>query len=116
MQPHEALKPLATRDNDPVFEEAWQAQALALADCLIREGVFTATDWATVLGACVCEQDSTTEGYYLAVLSALEGLLDKGELPAPELKTRRDAWARAYENTPHGEPVKLKLGLSETSQ
>lgn len=108
MPAHEVLQPLASRDGDPVFDEAWQAQALGLADCLVREGVFSAGDWAEALGVAVREQDDTTEGYYRAVLSALERLLDSGPLPGLEVEVRRDAWARAYEATPHGDPVELE--------
>ena len=105
-----ALRPLARRDGDPAFDEAWQAQALALADCLTREGVFTAQEWAEALGVAVREHDDTTEGYYRAVLAALERLLDSGPVPAAAIEARRDAWARAYENTPHGAPVELSAG------
>lgn len=107
------LKPLAQRDGDPAFDEAWQAQALALADCLIRRGVFTAGEWAGALGAQVRHHPDTTEGYYHAVLAALETLLDKGMLPGETVDARRDAWARAYENTPHGQPVELAAGETE---
>ena len=108
MQPSDALGPLARRDGDAVFDEAWQAQALAIADCLVRADVFSATDWAEALGIAVRENSDTTEGYYQAVLSALEGLLDRGPLPANEVNERRDAWARAYEATPHGQLVELE--------
>lgn len=103
------LAPLARRDGDPVFEEAWQAQALGMADCLVRAGAFSATDWAATLGEAVRREDDTTAGYYRAVLAALETLLDaRGGVPATEIETRRDAWARAYEATPHGAPVMLE--------
>ena len=108
MLPSNALGPLAGRDGDPVFDEAWQAQALGLADCLVEQGVFSADNWAEALGIAVREQEDTTEGYYRAVLSALERLLDNGPLPGPEVEARRDAWARAYEATPHGAPVELE--------
>lgn len=104
----EPLGPLVRRDGEAVFDEAWQAQALAMADCLVQVQVFSAGDWAEALGAAVREQDDTTEGYYRAVLSALERLLDRGALPGAEVEARRDAWARAYESTPHGEPVELE--------
>lgn len=104
-----ALAPLARRDGDPVFEEAWQAQALAMADCMVRAGAFSAGDWAAALGKAVRAEDDTTQGYYRAVLAALETLLDTGgTIPAPEVTERRDAWARAYAATPHGQPVELE--------
>jgi len=116
LQLDNALGPLAQRDGDPIFDEAWQAQALGLADCLVSENVFTATEWAEALGVTVREQDDTTEGYYLAVLSALEGLLNRGAVPENEVEERRDAWARAYEATPHGAPVELEAGKLENAK
>lgn len=108
MPPPDPLHPLASRDGDPVFAEAWQAQGLALADCLVRAGVFSASDWATALGEALRHEADTTEGYYLGVLKALEALLAAGPLSPTEIENRRDAWARAYEATPHGAPVELE--------
>ena len=108
MQPHEALGPLARQDGEAIFNEAWQAQALAMADCLVQAGVFSATEWAEALGAAIQENPDTTDGYYSAVLNALERLLNQGPLPSEEIGARRDAWARAYEATPHGQPVELE--------
>jgi len=100
---------LARRDGDPVFEEAWQAQALGMADCMVSAGAFSAKVWAAALGRAVRDEEDTTAGYYRAVLAALETLLDTGgAVPAPEMTDRRNAWARAYETTPHGQPVELK--------
>src|SRR3546814_10810467 len=43
--------------------------------------------------------------YYRHWLKALEGLvLDRTDLTAERLASRRDAWARAAERAPHGEP------------
>lgn len=109
LAPLAPLAPLARRDGDPVFEEAWQAQALAMADCMVKAGAFSAGDWAGALGKAVRAQDDTTAGYYRAVLAALESLLDTGgAVPAPEVTQRRNEWARAYEATPHGQPVELE--------
>ena len=65
LTPSNALGPLARRDGDAVFDEAWQAQALAMADCLVRAEVFTGTEWAEALGVAVREQPDTTEGLSL---------------------------------------------------
>ncbi len=106
------LGPLKIRDGEAVFDEAWQAQALGIADMLVKQGVFTASQWAEALGVAVREDGAdTTESYYAAVLRAVERLLDDaGAVAQPEIKDRRDAWARAYENTPHGAPVMLEAG------
>ena len=112
MSAPEPLAPLRRRDGDPAFDEAWQAQALGLADCLVRAKAFDASDWADALGAALRapQTPDTTEGYYGAVLRALEALLARSTLRADEIEARRDAWERAYRATPHGAPVKLENG------
>ena len=109
----QAIGPLKRRDGEPVFDEAWQAQVLAMADSLARAGAFTASDWSDTLGAELrrAEQDGAAddaETYYQAALRALERLLDNGgALTSDAVTERRDAWERAYRVTPHGLPVSL---------
>ena len=112
--PEDALRnPLARMDGDPVFDEPWQAQTLALADTLARAGAFTPAAWSEALGAELkraeargAPDDAAT--YYDAALRALEGLLDaNGAVGREALTVRRDAWERAYRETPHGKPVTL---------
>ncbi|MEM8631226.1 MAG: nitrile hydratase accessory protein [Pseudomonadota bacterium] len=106
----------------PVFDEPWQAQALALADSLVGGGHVTATDWAEALGAALrrAEADGaadTLETYYLAVISALEAVTEASVDISPETREARSkAWISAYRTTPHGEPVMLKTtgGADET--
>jgi nitrile hydratase accessory protein len=110
------IGPLKRTDNEPVFDEPWQAQVLAMADTLSRAGAFTATEWSEALGEELrraeenAAPDSATT-YYEAALKALERLLAGcGFATAEVISNRRDAWARAYLATPHGQPVKLEQG------
>ncbi len=109
----EAIGPLKRQDGDPVFDEAWQAQVLAMADSLTKHGAFTASEWSDALGAELRRSmrdgaADNAETYYQAALRALERLLDGGgALTADEVTERRDAWERAYLTTPHGKPVSL---------
>lgn len=101
--PDDPLAPLA-----PVFPEPWMAETLALADAMIRAGHFTAADWAAALGAALAQaadQPDTEATYYTAALTALESL---APLPRADLATRKAAWAQAYRDTPHGQPVTLR--------
>lgn len=97
----------------PHFSEGWHAQALALADTMVRGGHFTATDWATTLGTMLTRSDAsgapdTEDTYYLAVLNAVEALtVCHTPIAETDLTVRKDAWAKAYHNTPHGKPVVL---------
>ena len=118
--PEDALGPLRRKDGDPAFDEAWQAQSLAIADTLVSAGVVTATRWAEALG---CELKSAARGgaaddadtYYLAVLGAVEKLLRQIEIIGrDELDARVEAWRQAYLSTPHGEPVELQAAPKRT--
>lgn len=110
-EPDDPLKP-----RDQGFEEGWHAQTLALADTLANAGYFTASDWATALGAALSDantkgHEDTPETYYNAALNALETLTARHtDLKAQDLSTRKTAWERAYLNTPHGKPVLLGAG------
>jgi nitrile hydratase accessory protein len=80
--PSDPCAPLSRADGEVVFEEAWQAQALGLADCLVQAGVISASQWAEALGealreAARAQAPDNMETYYNAVLSALETLLHR---------------------------------------
>ena len=103
----DALKPLASKDGDPIFEAAWQAEVLGIADLLVKNHVFSANEWADTLGKNVRKEADTTTGYYSAVLKSVEQLLENSGVRTTELDQMRDAWHAAYKATPHGEPVEL---------
>lgn len=108
-----ALGPLARRDDEPVFDEPWQAQAMALASNLIDQGVFSNIEWSDALGAELESAEARgdpddAQTYYRSVLAALERLLaSDGRVSTSNLGSRTEAWRRAYLNTPHGQPVEL---------
>ena len=110
-EPDDPLKP-----RDAVFDEAWQAQTLALADTMVRAGHFSATDWAATLGATLRNAEArgepdTAQTYYHCAVSALEQLVaGKTAIDETMLLERKSAWERAYLATPHGHPVKLGAG------
>ncbi len=111
---------LKKRDGDPIFGEPWHAQALAMADLLIKAGTISAAQWAETLGreivdARIAGKPDDAETFYGAVLSSLEQLLAAGQnVSHAELATRRDEWRHAYESTPHGLPVELSRGREAT--
>jgi len=108
------IKPFKRMDGEPVFDEPWQAQVLAMVDTLIDNGTIEATAWSDSLGNELkkaqrldASDDMTT--YYKAVLQALEQLLDRyTDISRTEVSNKRDAWEQAYLATPHGQPVKIK--------
>jgi nitrile hydratase accessory protein len=109
-----ALPSLPREEGEPVFAEPWQAQAFALAVRLSADGHFTWKEWAAALAdqlaaaAARGEPDDGTH-YYEHRVAALERLVtDRGLAAPPALEARKNAWAEAYRNTPHGQPVELK--------
>ncbi len=102
----------------PVFNEPWEAEALALSVSLQQAGHFTATEWSAALGreikaaqALGDPDDGTT--YYRHVLAALECLVsEKGLAGRDALDLRRREWRDAYRDTPHGHPVELPTGAN----
>jgi nitrile hydratase accessory protein len=106
--------PSIPRDRGgPVFREAWEAQAFALALLLQKRGVFTSSEWAATLTeeikrAQAAGDPDTGETYYHHWLSALERIVAiKGLTTAAMLKSYHDAWDRAADRTPHGKPIEL---------
>jgi nitrile hydratase accessory protein len=100
-------------EGGPVFAEPWEAQAFAMAVTLSEQGHFTWKEWAAALAeelkaaADRGEPDDGT-GYYHHWLAALERLVaEKGLTNADALAERKEDWADAYSNTPHGKPVEL---------
>src|SRR5690242_10191632 len=96
--------PLLPRDTEgPVFAEAWQAQAFAMAVELSRRGAFTWSEWASALAeeiAAAQQRGDPDRGdtYYHHWLAALEKLVDrKGMIAGAELTRRKEAWAHAVE-------------------
>ncbi len=114
------LAPLARLDDEPVFDEPWQAQALGLAFVLAERGVYSPADWSRTLGAAHRKllskgSTDTPKTYYEAVVRALEQLIGETDTFSGEMiEDRVQTWRRAYLNTPHGKPVILSAGQSRT--
>jgi nitrile hydratase accessory protein len=108
-----AALPLPRGGRGPVFAEPWQAQAFALAVKLSQQGYFTWKEWADALADELKAAENRGESddgsrYYYYWLAALERLvIEKGLSDSFALLERKEAWAKAYRHTPHGEPVEL---------
>ncbi len=111
------LKPLMAVDGKPAFEEPWQAEALAMADTLVQNGLFSASAWSESLGAALASAAAsgladTQETYYACVLIALESLVSaNSDIDESAMTETREAWESAYRSTPHGQPVSFKKKL-----
>jgi nitrile hydratase accessory protein len=108
-----ALPRLPRDEGGPVFAEPWQAQAFALAVRLSEQGYFTWKEWAAALAEelkASADRGEPDDGsqYYQHWLATLERLVTaKGLTDPAAMHARKDAWADAYRNTPHGKPVEL---------
>lgn len=76
------VAPLARMDGEPVFDEPWQAQALAIADALATQGVITPAIWSDTLGgelrnAQTHDAPDNITTYYEAVVRSLERLTEQ---------------------------------------
>lgn len=109
----EAIPSLPRDADGPVFQEPWQAQAFAMTLSLHAKGLFTWTEWATVLSEQIARAQAagdpdTGDTYYLHWLASLERIVaEKGLTNVQALARYREAWQHASERTPHGKPVEL---------
>ncbi len=109
-----AVPSLPRDEGGPVFREPWEAQAFAMTLVLYRQGLFTWGEWAATLAeeikrAQATGDPDTGETYYRHWLAALERLVaEKGIADNASLARYRDAWDRAADRTPHGQPIELR--------
>ena len=112
--PAEQLALPRDEEGGPVFEEPWQAQAFGMTLKLHEAGVFTWTEWADYLAQQIQQAQAAGDPdlgdtYYEHWLAALERIVaDKGLIRSHELAERKQAWAAAARNTPHGKPIELR--------
>jgi nitrile hydratase accessory protein len=93
-----------------VFDEPWQAQALAMAVALQDIGVISPGEWAEALGRKRNGAGLRDDGrdYYDSVVAALEEVIEtRGLASRKALNELADAWTRAAHATPHGKSVSL---------
>lgn len=107
--------PTIPRDPDgPVFREPWEAQAFAMTLALHEQGLFAWTEWTDALSTAIKDAQAAGdpdngERYYSHWLVALERLVaDKGIADPTTLNRVGDAWRRAADRTPHGDPIVLE--------
>ncbi len=108
------LRDIPRDAEGPVFREPWEAQAFALAVSLQQRGLFTWSEWATMLGdeikrAQATGDPDTGETYYRHWLATLERMVERKNVTnAATLKRYHDAWDHAADRTPHGTPIELR--------
>lgn len=112
-RPDNSYGPLRYRDGQPLFQEQWHAQVIAVVELLVSEGKITPAVWSETLGAELDKRSRDGDPdndatYYGAFLSALENVLDQAGIALrSEVDKREGDWRHAYLSTPHGKPVVL---------
>jgi len=102
-----SLPDMVLDNNEPVFNEPWEAQAFAMVVNLHQNGAFTWTEWARALSLQI--QSSEPRDYYQHWLCALESLVAEKQLTSTDaLLNRKAQWHEAAEKTPHGQPIELQ--------
>lgn len=104
-------EPVSAPPTEPVFAEAWQAEAFAMTLALHQHGLFTWAEWAAALSVRVKAPGAAANGasYYEHWLAALEDILAaKAIVPKAVLHDMTEAWQRAAHATPHGKPIQLE--------
>jgi nitrile hydratase accessory protein len=106
-----ALPALPAEHDGPLFQEPWQATAFALAVHLSERGAIPWREWSAALAReieAAAGDAAQVDAYFEHWLRALERLCaEKGMVDPAEIRTRQEAWRRAYLDTPHGKPVEL---------
>lgn len=94
-------------DDEPVFNEPWQAQVFALTVTLNDRGVLDWGTWAQLLSQEIA--DRPDEDYWSCWFAALQAFLTREDIVSPEMVERRtDQWHEAARRTPHGQPITLE--------
>lgn len=110
----EAVPSIPRDDEGPVFREPWEAQSFALTLRLYQQGLFTWNEWTETLVAEIkraqqAGDPDTGETYYFHWLATLERIVEqKGVTDDATLGQYREAWRRAADRTPHGDPIVLE--------
>tara|TARA_A100001015_G_C14882215_1_gene668918 strand:+ start:50 stop:367 length:318 start_codon:yes stop_codon:yes gene_type:complete len=105
---------MKTFDPEPVFDEYWHGYLFALTVHLNGSGHFSWVEWTERLGASLKKHgiDNSLNGgndYFVAWLDALERFLTELNVTDQnDLVLLKEAWKKAYLNTPHGAPISLK--------
>ena len=109
-----AVASIPTDLDGPVFREPWEAHAFAMALALHERGSFTWDEWAAGLAleietAVVAGDPDSGDTYYQHWLRTLERMIvEKGLASSEALDRYREAWDRAADRTPHGQPIDLR--------
>ena len=110
----ESLPPLPRKRGEPVFGNSWEAEAYAIGNLLVKEGLVRRDRWMELMAEAIrrAQQAGDPDGgdtYYQHWCSALECVCFQQEWISPQAyEELLTLWAQAIANTPHGVPLALE--------
>jgi nitrile hydratase accessory protein len=102
------LQPLPNKRGEPVFKDSWEAEAYAMGNILVKEGLVSRKKWMDQMAEAIrqaqaagdCDQGDT---YYSHWCTALESLcFEIGLISSDDYEQLLHLWGQAIANTPHG--------------
>lgn len=100
--------------NGPIpqknFAAPWEAQVFAMVVTLQERGLFTWAEWSEKLGAEIRPAEGSEQAAdYRHWLATLERILaERNVADGAAVSARAEAFLRAAEATPHGQPIRLE--------
>jgi nitrile hydratase accessory protein len=107
------LRPPDIAEPEKPFDEPWQAKAFALAVHLNEQGLFSWSEWTQRFAGIAREiplppDQSESAAYWRNWILTLERMIaERGQGTPDQIEGLAAAWRKAFETTPHGQPVKL---------
>jgi nitrile hydratase accessory protein len=114
----EPAQPLLRDSEENPFRNAWEAEAFAMGNLLIKNGFMTVHEWVEVFSqeirAAQAKGDPDRgDTYYSHWMNALERIfVERGVVDSGSLRERQRLWGLARKNTPHGVALSLDNALN----
>jgi nitrile hydratase accessory protein len=110
----EALPPLPKKRGEPVFQDSWEAEAFAMGNILVKEGLITSRQWMDLMAGAIQSAHASGDPdqgdtYYHHWCTALESFCFQMKWVSPDAyDSLVDRWAQAIAKTPHGVPLAIE--------
>ena len=110
----EPAQPLLRDGEENPFRNAWEAEAFAMGNLLIKNGFMTVGEWVQVFSEEIRAAQShgdpdRGDTYYSHWMNALERIfVERGMIDRDGLRKQQALWGLARKNTPHGVALSLE--------
>jgi nitrile hydratase accessory protein len=104
----QALQPLPNKRGEPVFKDSWEAEAYAMGNILVKEGMVSRQQWMAEMAEAIRQAQAAGDSdhgdtYYSHWCTALESLcFERGLISPEDYQQLLHLWGQAIANTPHG--------------